>query len=68
MSMHLLIRSFLKTTQSQYNIDEKSQDLKLLLVTAIVNPMLYLDPWARMLFVFIFIVISNILSVTARSI
>ena len=42
--MHLLIRSFLKTTKSQYNIDEKSQDLKLLLVTAIVNPMLYLDP------------------------
>ena len=68
MSMHLLIRSFLKTTQSQYNIDEKSQDLKLLLVTAIVNAMLYLDPWARMLSVFISIVISNILSVTARSI
>ena len=68
MSMHLLIRSFLKTTKSQYNIDEKSQDLKLLLVTAIVNAMLYLDPWARMLSVFISIVISNILSVTARSI
>ena len=42
MSIHFLIRSF-PIPVEPYNIDENNQALKLLLVTAIVNSVPYLD-------------------------
>ena len=51
----------------QYNIDEKNQALtQLVLVTPAVNFALYLDLWAKKCSSFIFIVISNTISVVAR--
>ena len=66
MSIHFLIKSFLKNgplSLESYDIDKKNQALNLLLVTAAVEA-LYLDLWARKCFSFIFIVISNTISVT----
>ena len=50
-----------------YNIDEKNQALtQLVLVTVAVSFALYLDLWAKKCSSFIFIVISNTISVVAR--
>ena len=46
MSIHFLIKSFLKNdpvSLDPYNIDKKNQILKLLIVTAAVELVLYLD-------------------------
>ena len=69
--IHFLIKSFLKERSSPldpYNIDEKNQTLKLLLVSLIVDVVLYLDLGARKCSSFIFIIMSNTISAAARSI
>ena len=69
--IHFLVKSFLKATPSPldpYNIDEKNQTLKLLLVTPVVDLVLYLDLWARKCSSFIFIIMSNTISAAARAI
>ena len=69
MSIHFLIKSFLETTPPPHpnnHINNKNQALKVLLVTAVVNLVLYLDLWVRKCFNFIFFVISNTTFVAAR--
>ena len=71
MSLHFLIKTFLKNDPvffGPYNIDKKNQAFKLLVVTASVELVLYLDLWARKRSSFIFVVISNTISVTERRI
>ena len=48
------------------SIEEKNQALKLLLVTAAVNLVLYLDLWVKKFSSFIFTIISNTISVIAE--
>ena len=69
MSIHFVIKSFLENdpvSLEPYNIDKKNQVLKLLVVTAAVELVLYVDLSARKCSSFIFIVISNTISATER--
>ena len=62
MSIHFLIKCFLKTTPNNlaHNTDEKNQAFKLF-ITATVDLVLQLDHWGRKYSNFIFIIISNTL-------
>ena len=71
MSIHFFIKRFLKNDPLSFdsdNIDKKNQPSKLLWVTAAIELVLYLDLWARKCSSFIFIVISNTVSMAEKRI